>query len=182
MKKIHTLAAAALMLTMAACNSDRRQIENTARCYLDAMGNYRIDDAIPYSTAYTRQNTLPLAKKLTEHCDPAYIQSNTPAEITIRGSRQLTDTSARVYYHKHTPITEQEDSLTLFLEDGQWLVDVRFGPLPAALPAVLADSMPPRLKHGTVGLDEDSVFLGGKYRAMKDIQGKIKHFNEVPRR
>lgn len=165
-KQIIALASATLtMLSLTGCNSNQKHIENTARFYLEAMGNYRIDEATPYSTSFTRENTLPLAKKLTERTDPEYIQSNTPADITIKGSKRLTDTSARVYYHKHTPITEQDDSLTLFLEDGKWLVDVRF----KFLPIPLFDSIPPRIKHGNQPM-EDSILLRGEYHSIKELR------------
>ena len=161
MKKTFFPAVITLVLLMG-CNSDRQQMESNARGYLEAMGNYRIDEAIPYSTQFTRKNTLPIAKKLTEKTNPAFIQSNTPADITIKGSKRLTDTSAMVYYHKHTPITEQDDSLTLLLEDGQWLVDVRI----RRMPIPLNDSMPQALKG-------DSILIKGEYHALKDL-GKAK--------
>ena len=62
--------------------------------------------------------------------DTNYINSNRPAVITIHKTRMLSDTSARVYYHKSTPIKEIDDSATVLLEDGKWLVDVRLAPIP----------------------------------------------------
>jgi len=167
MSKLFISLASAILaiLLLNGCNSNQGQIEKTARCYLEAMGNYRIDEAIPYSTSFTRENTLPIAKKLTEGTDPEYIQSNTPADITIKGYKQLTDTSARVYYHKHTPITEQDDSLTLLLEGGKWLVDVRI----KVLPFPLSDSIPSRIKHGNQPM-EDSILLRGEYHSIKELR------------
>ena len=47
-KQIIALASATLtMLSLTGCNSNQKQIENTARFYLEAMGNYRIDEATP---------------------------------------------------------------------------------------------------------------------------------------
>ena len=42
----------------------------------------------------------------------------------------LSDTDAWVFYHKHTPIKDVDDSVYVCLEDGQWLVDVRLKPIP----------------------------------------------------
>lgn len=135
MRKIIIIAAAVLL---AACGSQpteqtRRDIEAAAYGYLDAMGNYRPNDAAPYATRLTCERSIPILAILTEKCDTAYIRSNTPADIEIKGVRMLSDTSAYAYYHKHTPITEQEDSLLMLLEEGRWLAEVRLGPIPAML-------------------------------------------------
>lgn len=165
MKNIRHFLPVLALLTLMGCNGSQREIERTARGYLEAMGNYRIDEAAPYSTQFTRENTLPIAKRLTERTNPDYIRSNTPADITIKGSKQLDDTTARVYYHKHTPITEQDDSLTLMLENGEWLVDVRIRALPAHLLDTTSTSSRPQPT-----IKGDSVLFNGRYIAIKDLK------------
>ncbi len=162
MKKAPIIIFSMCLLFLCSCKSKNAEIETTAWQYLDAMGNYRIDDAAPFATRYTRENTLPIAKDLTEKTDSNYIRSNTPAEITIRGSKKLTDTSAFVYYHKHTPITEQEDSLLMLLEEGSWLADVRI-------------EVPPFFDNSKIlkRIKGDSVLTNDGYRSIKDLgEGK----------
>lgn len=126
MKNIRTIIAITISFVSAACtNSPTKEIEAAAQGYLDAMGNYRIDEAAPYATQQTREKTIPAFNFIMEHSDSAYINSNKPATITIHNTRMLSDTSARVYYHKSTPIKEVDDSVDLLLEEGQWLVDVQ---------------------------------------------------------
>lgn len=115
-------------LLMMACSTDplTEQIEAAAQGYLDAMGDYRINDAAPYATRHTREHTIPAFNFIMAHTsDTAYINSNRPATITIRDTRITSDTSACVYYHKSTPIKEVDDSVIVLLEEGQWLVDVK---------------------------------------------------------
>lgn len=113
-------------LLMMACSTDPRtaQIEAAAQGYLDAMGDYRINDAAPYATRHTREHTIPAFNFIMSHSDTTYINSNRPATITIQRTEILSDTSAKVFYHKSTPIKEVDDSVTVLLENGQWLVNV----------------------------------------------------------
>lgn len=129
----YRLAILSSLLLFIGCSNPQQHteaIEKAAQGYLDAMGNYLIDDAAPYATRQTREKTIPTLNEIMAKADTSYINSNRPATITIKGSRMLSDTSARVYYHKSTPIKEDDDSVRVVLEDGQWLVDVRLAPLP----------------------------------------------------
>lgn len=127
-KYIAAIASLCLLLTVA-CSSRQDQIEKAAKGYLQAMGDYQMDDAIPFATNYTRENTIPTLKSMLAQADTVYVNQNRPAEITIKKTEMLSDTSATVYYHKHTPIKEADGTVTVLLEDGQWLVDVKLGPI-----------------------------------------------------
>lgn len=117
------LSSATIILSVACSNAETKQIEAAAQGYLDAMGNYQIEEASPYATRQTRENTIPTLKFIKDHADTAYMNSNKPAIITITKTKIISDTSARVYYHKSTPIKEVDDSVTVLLEEGKWLVD-----------------------------------------------------------
>lgn len=119
------MLAGLLLLAGCTAGKQKKEVERVAYGYLEAMGNYRINDAAEFSSQGTRETTIRVFNRLMEKCDSAKLMENTPAEITITGVRILSDTTARAYFHKHTPITEQTDSVPLILEDGQWLVDVR---------------------------------------------------------
>lgn len=121
--RIILLSLAALM-TVACSSVQQDEIERTAQSYLEAAGDYRLDDAMPYASKHTRNVVLPFYKNIMERADTNYINSNRPADITIQSSRMLSDTTALVYYHKHTPIKDVDDSVLVVLEDGQWLVHI----------------------------------------------------------
>lgn len=116
-------AMAAAML-LASCKSDESRVREVAYGYLDATGNYLIDQAMPYATRETREQTLPfLRDKLMPITDSAYIASNTPAQITIDSVTMGTDT-AWVHYTKSTPLLQLQNAIQVVKEDGQWLVNV----------------------------------------------------------
>lgn len=114
----------AVLVAVACTSASQRDIERAAKGYLEAAGDYRLDDAMPYASRTTREVVLPFYKKVLSRTDTAYVQSNRPADITILSSHMLTDTTAHVYYHKHTPIMDIDDSVLVILEDGKWLVHV----------------------------------------------------------
>lgn len=134
MKNYFFAAFVACMALTSCTSSQEKAIESAAQGYLDAMGNYQIDDAFPYATKITRETTLGFYTRLMENADTAYINSNRPAIITINKTKIISDTTARVYYHKHTPIKDVDDSIMVRLEDGQWLVDVRLANTPFFFP------------------------------------------------
>jgi hypothetical protein len=128
MKRILFIAAVALLFT--ACNSEERQIEKAAYGYLDAMGNYRIDDAEPFASQETRERTLPFVKNtLIPMTDTAYIQANQPATIVIDSLRILCSDTAKVDYTKTTPLKTLTGTIHMVKEEGRWLAYV-----PLALP------------------------------------------------
>lgn len=123
------------ILAIGCTSQETKDIEASAKGYLQAMGNYQMDEAAPYASRHTREQTIPMLKHIMSNTDTAYINANRPAVITIARSKRLTDSTARVYYHKHTPIKEVDDSVTLVLEEGHWLVDVRLAPMPFGIGA-----------------------------------------------
>ena len=123
-------------VVLASCGDNpQKEIHNCAYGYLDAMGNYRIEDAKPYASRQTCEKTLEvLQKSLMPKVDTNYIKSNTPATIEILGVEVLSDTTAVVNYKKTTPITVQNDGrLDMIKEDGRWCAEVII-----ALPPIVA--------------------------------------------
>lgn len=102
------------------CSSTKRQVEDVAWGYLNAMGNYKIDEATPYASELTQERTLPFAKKLVQSVDTNYIISDTPATITITKIDIKSDSTAIVTYHKVTPIKDMTGTLNLIKENGHW--------------------------------------------------------------
>lgn len=134
MRILRIVAAVLMTLTVAACSNrnhyDEEQIRANAQGYLQAVGDYHFDDAIPYASRHTREYTIPVFNRLMQNADTDYVNSNRPSVFTYYKVRRVDDTSACIYYHKHTPIKDIDDSLRLIYEDGQWLADVHLGVIP----------------------------------------------------
>lgn len=117
-----TLTIVALALLVGSCTSEERQIERNAYGYLDAMGNYLIDQAEPYASEATRNSTIVIVRdKIMPRVDKELIRANTPATISIDSLRILCADTAMVYYTMATPLSTKHDFLPMVKEDGQWL-------------------------------------------------------------
>lgn len=131
MRKTVIITLAALALVSCRQNTySEEEIRANALGYLQAVGDYHFDEATPYCTRQTRENTLPTFNYLLEHADTAFVNANRPSVFSIHKVNKINDTTARVHYHKSTPIKEMDDSLTVLYEEGHWLADVRIKPLP----------------------------------------------------
>lgn len=133
MKHLHIVMAALLAVVACACTNTAERdaaIRQAAQGYLDAVGNYRFDQAMPYASQITREHTIPTFNRIMQRADTAYTNANQPAVITLGGINMVDRHTARIAYHKHTPITEQDDSLTVVREEGRWLAEVRLGFVP----------------------------------------------------
>lgn len=125
MKRTALIVAICLIGLLSACNSDKKQIKEAAMGYLNATGNYLIDEAMPYASKETREVTLPfLRDNLIPRTPKEYMESNTPATIDIHDIDIYDADTALVSYTKHTPIKELEGEIHLVREEGQWLVYV----------------------------------------------------------
>lgn len=121
MKKILILPLLIALAAVTACQHKDMLREN-ALTYIQAMADYRIDDAYPYATLETQKNTLDYFKHIMYIVDSSYIKSNTPAKITLDSIVPTSDTSATVYFHKKTPIQPRvEATVDMRLRDGNWL-------------------------------------------------------------
>ena len=133
MKYFSIMAAICTMCLMTACNSDKKEIARVAQGYLDATGNYLVEEAMPYANKETREVTLPfLRDKLIPMTPQEYMESNTPATIEL-GEISVKGDTAMVCYTKTTPIKVLENEIMVVKEEGQWLVYV-----PLVLPEDIA--------------------------------------------
>ena len=124
MKRNTIWLATCVLWLLAACNNDKKEIAQAAQGYLNATGNYLIEDAMPYANKETREKTLPfLRDKLIPMTPQEYLDSNTPATIELGEIVQVGDTAV-VFYTKTTPIKRLESEILVVKEDGQWLVFV----------------------------------------------------------
>lgn len=116
----------ACMLPLAtACTHENRIIEETSYNYLDAMGNYRFDEAAAYASEDTRTITLKFFNEvMLPNTDSNFIKRNTPATIVINETSQTSDSTAFAIFTKTTPIVTQQDTLNLIKENGEWKADV----------------------------------------------------------
>ncbi|MBP3762367.1 MAG: hypothetical protein J6I49_00630 [Bacteroidales bacterium] len=120
-KFIYTLLAAGAVA--AACGGGKRDadIAEAAYNYCMATSVYDIDAAEAYCTEESARKTLQTARYLMQFVDSAYIASDSPVEITIKKTRQTSDTTAYAVYHKTTPIKDFTDTVQLRKRDGRWL-------------------------------------------------------------
>lgn len=126
MKRI--LLFLSVMLLFWACKNETRQIESVAYAYLDAMGNYRIEEAEAYASDETIETTLHwIENNIMAGVDTnaelaQYIKSNTPATITINKVGLLNDSVATVNFTKVSPIQTHSRDLSLVKRNGEWKV------------------------------------------------------------
>ena len=139
---ITTTILTALGILMAGCASDQKKIERAAYGYLDAMGNYRIEDAYDYATEETQSKTLDIIQQyIMPTTDMDYIKRNSPATITITGIEMTDDTSVIVSYHKTTPIQEQDGTLDMRKRNNKWKAQVLIN-----LPNIIENSEKGKIK------------------------------------
>lgn len=109
------------MMLLVSCNSEEKRVEKAAYGYLNATGNYRLDEAEPYASQVTRERTLPFIKeKLIPMTDTNYIKANQPATIVIDSVRVLCADTATVDYTKTTPIKILTGTIYMVKEEGKW--------------------------------------------------------------
>lgn len=114
------LLLAAVLLT--GCKNDKECISETAYAYVIATGNYQIDEAMPYASKETREQTLPFLKNtLLPLTDTNFLKANVPATATIDTVLIEGDT-AWAGYTKTTPLGTACGTLTLIKEEGEWRV------------------------------------------------------------
>lgn len=124
MKRLAYLLLALLTAgALTSCDNERQEIKKVAKGYLEAVGNYRFEEAEPYVTQGTKDTTLAFFKAILPMTDSDYLASNTPAEITINSINMTSDETASVAFSKKTPLNEVKDTVLLRKCDGQWLVD-----------------------------------------------------------
>ena len=109
------------------CDNSKRAIRQAAYHYLDAMANYRVDDAVPFCSQETEDGVIRVGRNLVKAVEPGYIESDTPAKIIIKEVEQTSDTTATVGYHKTTPQKKQNGTVNLVLRDGTWKVHIPRG-------------------------------------------------------
>lgn len=159
MKRI-AFYAASLILLFSACSNDEKKITDAAMGYLNATANYKIDDAFPFASKETRENTLPFIKeKLLPITDTASIRANTPATIEITEIRIGID-SAEVDYIKNTPLNTSENTVLLIKEEGKWVVDI-----PLALPETITVSPNGAYTDTSVVANRKSDIIGAKRKS-----------------
>lgn len=150
------LLIASMCIALTSCNNDEKQIRKAAQGYLEATGNYLIEDAYPYATKITRKTTLPyLTDYLLPITDSNYIKANTPATIVI-DSIFIAEDSAWVLYTKTTPLRAVQNQVCLIKEEGKWLVDLPLM-IPNNLPLKRPNSTPDTTVHELKKILPDST-------------------------
>ena len=112
-----------ISLVFSACNSEKQEIKKVAENYLDAMANYRIEEAEPYATEETRNITLRFAEEvIMPHLTPNVIPDNTPASVEITSVKITTDSTATVNYTLTRPLLTTNDTINLLKRNNEWRI------------------------------------------------------------
>lgn len=120
MKKILAILVL-LSFVFISCHQEQKNIEQVAYAYLDALANYKVEEAKPYATSETCKTTLAISEQLLAMVDTAYIISDTPAIIDIQEIIVENDTMAVVKYVKNTPLKhDMKGELRLVKRERQW--------------------------------------------------------------
>ncbi len=123
------LATLAVALFATSCRtqqtvSEEEQVLRTAaQGYLDAMANYRFDDAIPYASRETCENTIPLFHSILASTDSSFLKDYTPATIQIDSVR-IQDSTATVFFTKTMPLGMRQQELTMICRNNTWQAHV----------------------------------------------------------
>lgn len=152
--KTKVFAIALITIFINACVGEERDIRRNAQKYLDATGEYNIDEACRYCTAETQSGLIAIEQTLIPKLDSTYIEQNTPAHIKITSTKIVNDTTAKVNYHKKTPIDEFDGTLTMKKRNGIWQAH-----MPANIPPIL------RQKEHTLNIDSiESKIASGELK------------------
>ncbi|MCQ2299012.1 MAG: hypothetical protein MJZ81_02660 [Bacteroidales bacterium] len=127
MKKATILLLAISALAISCKDKDRESITLAAHGYLDAMANYKINEATAFCTEETKSTYIAF---LNEFFVPQYDTSTIlrancaaemPATITIQDIEISNDTTAVVTYTKTTPRQISKDqTLKMRKRSGEW--------------------------------------------------------------
>lgn len=139
-----SLIVVAVLVVFASCQTKESGVRQVAQKYLDATGAYDIPEACNYCTQETADGLRMIDSTLLRMVDSSYIAQNMPAKIKITGIDIDSDTTAKVSYHKKTPLSEFDDTIEMRLRDGRWL---------AHKPV----KVPPMLQRQHVEFNYDSV-------------------------
>lgn len=142
MKTHITIITLFACLTLISCNNNG--LNDAAQKYLDATGEYNIEEACKYATPETAAGLRNIGNTLMKMVDSSYIRANTPATINITSTHIVNDTIAKVAFHKKTPIQEFDDTLTMVNRNGTWM-------------ATLNIAVPKMIENASKGISKDGI-------------------------
>ena len=129
---IYSVVILISLASLTACTTkskDQKAIEQVAYNYLDAMANYRIDEAEQYASHATVESSIKLAKFFMTMADSNFVTRNTPGKVEITDCYMSNDSTAVVKYHKTSPSGETNDSIWVIKEEGKWMAHFAVKPL-----------------------------------------------------
>ena len=110
-------------LLLASCQNDELAVRQCAQSYLDAVGNFRIEEAEPYATDETIATYLHYVEEvIMPNLMPEVIASSTPATSVIDDIAFTSYTTATVRFTKTSPKDTQTATLDLVKRNNQWKV------------------------------------------------------------
>ncbi|MBQ9639772.1 MAG: hypothetical protein IJV22_09500 [Bacteroidales bacterium] len=105
-------------------SANYNDVAEIAELYLTAMGNYKFDDAKPFATQETCEQTIDFyAQTLLPNTDSNFIAQCTPATVRIDAVSNR-DTSADISFTKFSPCDTVHGHLSMRKRNGQWRAHV----------------------------------------------------------
>lgn len=103
------------------CNSERRNVENVAQSYLDAVTNFKTDEARKYAAPDFEQY-IEMMDIFVSWAHKDTIASLIPNKVTINDVEIFADTTAIVSFHSSNPRQETDAQIKMNKIDGEWKV------------------------------------------------------------
>lgn len=123
------------------------QLRHAAQGYLDAMANYRIEEARNYASEETCEGYIKFCLNVVmpnlDSNARADIAANTPATVKLGDITYTSDSTATIAFVKRTPKKKQDGTLNMIKREGEWRAHllVSLPPIVSAAARLSQDSL-----------------------------------------
>ena len=109
------------VVVLVGCGSEKKNVENVAQSYLDAITNFKTDEARKYVSPDFEQS-IEMMEIFLSWAHKDTIAALMPNMVTINDVEIIADTAAIVSFHSSNPRQETDAQIKLNKIDGEWKV------------------------------------------------------------
>ena len=109
------------VVILVGCNSEKRNVEKAAQGYLDAVTNFKTDEARKYAAPDFEQY-IEMMEIFVSWAHKDTIAALIPNKVTINNVEIYADTAAIVSFHSSNPRQETDAQIKMIKIDGEWKV------------------------------------------------------------
>ena len=109
------------VVVLVGCGSEKKNVENVAQSYLDAITNFKTDEARKYVSPDFEQS-IEMMEIFLSWAHKDTIAALIPNKVTINDVEIIADTAAIVSFHSSNPRQETDAQIKLNKIDGEWKV------------------------------------------------------------